>query len=166
MQEVYIVSAVRTPIGAFQGALSSLAATQLGSIAIKASLESAGITGDQVEEVIFGNVLQAGEGQSPARQAALNAGVSKSTPCTTVNKVCASGMKALSIGTQSIMLGDNDVVVTGGMESMSNVPYYMPRGTVPQSLLLFYSHRKQRPTLSILSALNSELFQAQFALHS
>lgn len=115
-------------MGSFRGSLKSLQATQLGSIAIRACLESAGITGDQVDEVIFGNVLQAGEGQAPARQAALNAGISKSTPCTTVNKVCASGMKALSMGTQSIMLGDNEVVVTGGMESMTNVPFYQRRG--------------------------------------
>ena len=125
---MYIVSAVRTPIGAFQGALSSLPATKLGSIAIRASLEQAQITGDQVDEVIIGNVLQAGVGQAPARQASINGGITKSASCTTVNKVCASGMKALVMGTQSIMLGDNDVVVTGGMESMSNVPYYMSRG--------------------------------------
>lgn len=130
-KEVYIVSAKRTPIGSFQGSLSSLHATQLGSIVIRACMEGAGLVDNQVDEVIFGNVLQAGVGQSPARQAALNAGISKSVPCTTVNKVCASGMKALMMGTQSIMLGDNEVVVTGGMESMSNVPFYMARGQTP-----------------------------------
>ncbi|KAH9389904.1 Acetyl-CoA acetyltransferase, mitochondrial [Tyrophagus putrescentiae] len=130
-QEVFIVAAKRTPIGAFQGKLASLQATQLGSIAIRACLEQAGISGEHVDEVIFGNVLSAGEGQTPARQAALNAGISKTTPCTTINKVCASGMKALAWGTQTIIAGDNDVVVTGGMESMSNVPYYQTRGATP-----------------------------------
>lgn len=125
---MFIVAAKRTPIGAFQGKLASLQATQLGSIAIRACLEQAGISGEHVDEVIFGNVLSAGEGQTPARQAALNAGISKTVPCTTINKVCASGMKALAWATQTIIAGDNDVVVAGGMESMSNVPYYQTRG--------------------------------------
>ncbi|KAI1294575.1 Acetyl-CoA acetyltransferase A, mitochondrial [Halotydeus destructor] len=128
---VYIVSVARTPIGSFQGALKSLSATQLGAIAIKGAVERAGIPADGVQEVFMGNVLQAGEGQAPARQAALNAGLSHSTPCTTVHKVCASGTKAIIFAAQSILLGDNDVVVAGGMESMSNAPYYLARGETP-----------------------------------
>ena len=130
-QEVFIVSVARTPIGSFRGSLSSLTATQLGSIAIKAALERAGIKGTDVDEVYFGNVLQAGGGQAPARQAALNAGISVDTPCTTVNKVCASGMKAIMLSAQTIQLGDTDVMVAGGMESMSNTPYYQTRGETP-----------------------------------
>lgn len=122
------MSAKRTPMGSFQGSLSSLKATDLGGCAIRAALEDAKIAGNSVDEVFFGNVLQASVGQAPARQAALKGGVTLSSPCTTVNKVCASGMKALIFGTQSIMLGDCDVVVSGGMESMSNVPYYLHRG--------------------------------------
>lgn len=130
-REVYIVAAKRTPLGSFQGSLSSLPATELGALAIRACLDQISLPQLEVDEVFFGNVLQAGVGQAPARQAALKAGISKSTPCTTINKVCASGMKALAFGAQSIMLGDNDVVITGGMESMSNVPYYLSRGTTP-----------------------------------
>ncbi|OTF74475.1 acetyl-CoA acetyltransferase, mitochondrial-like protein, partial [Euroglyphus maynei] len=129
--EVYIVAAKRTPLGSFQGSLSSVPATQLGSIAVRACLEDIGLSGNDVDEVIMGNVLQANVGQAPARQASLGAGITQSAPCTTVNKVCASGMKALIFGTQSIMLGENDVVITGGMESMSNVPYYLSRGNTP-----------------------------------
>ena len=127
MKKVYIVSAVRTPIGSFGGVLSGLSATQLGSIAIKGALEKAGVSGDDIDEVFFGNVVQANNGQAPARQAALNGGVTKFAPATTVNKVCASGMKAIAFGAQSIQLGLNDLVVTGGMESMSTIPYYVPK---------------------------------------
>ncbi|MBC7553364.1 MAG: acetyl-CoA C-acyltransferase [Taibaiella sp.] len=124
MKEVYIVSAVRTPLGSWGGSLKDFSATKLGSIAIKGALEKAGVSADEVNEVIMGSVLQANLGQAPARQASRFAGVPDSVPCTTVNKVCASGMKAVMQGAQSIMLGDNDVVVAGGMESMSNVPFY------------------------------------------
>ncbi len=126
-KEVYIVSAVRTPIGSFLGGLSDLSATKLGSLVIKAAVEKAGIQVDDVNEVFMGNVLSAGLGQAPARQAALFAGLPNSVPCTTVNKVCASGMKTVMFGTQSIIAGDNDVVVCGGMESMSNVPFYVEK---------------------------------------
>lgn len=128
MNDVFIVSMARTPVGAFNGALSSLTAVQLGSIVIKEAINRAGINSDQVDEVFMGNVLQANNGQAPARQAALAAGVDQKTPCTTINKVCASGMKALMFATQSIRLGDADVVVAGGMESMTNAPYYIPKG--------------------------------------
>jgi len=124
MKEVYIVSAVRTPIGAWGGALKDFSATKLGSIAIKAAIERAGINVNEVNEVLMGCVLQANLGQAPARQAARFAGVPDNVPCTTVNKVCASGMKAIMQGAQAILLGDADVVVAGGMESMSNVPFY------------------------------------------
>lgn len=123
-KEVYIVSAVRTPMGSFGGALSSVPAPQLGATAIKGALNKAGISADQVDEVFMGNVLQANLGQAPARQAAIFAGITNDVPCTTVNKVCASGMKAISLGVQSILSGDNDVVVAGGMENMSMVPHY------------------------------------------
>jgi acetyl-CoA C-acetyltransferase len=123
-KEVYIVSAVRTPMGSFGGALSTVPATQLGATAIKGALNKAGVTADQVEEVFMGNVLQANLGQAPARQAAIFAGITNDVPCTTVNKVCASGMKAISLGVQSILSGDNDVVIAGGMENMSMVPHY------------------------------------------
>ncbi|HMQ62955.1 MAG TPA: beta-ketoacyl synthase N-terminal-like domain-containing protein, partial [Flavilitoribacter sp.] len=126
MKEVYIVSAVRTPIGSFGGVLSGLSATQLGSEAIKAALERAGVEAGLVEEVFMGNVCSANLGQAPARQAALGAGLGTNVPCTTVNKVCASGAKSIMFGAQSIMLGQNDIVVAGGMESMSNIPYYLP----------------------------------------
>ncbi|GAA0894564.1 acetyl-CoA C-acyltransferase [Fulvivirga kasyanovii] len=126
MKDVYIVSAVRTPIGSFGGSLSSLTAVQLGSAAIKGALSKAGVDAKEVNEVYFGNVVSAGLGQAPARQAAVGAGIGYNVPCTTVNKVCSSGMKAVMLGAQSIMLGQNDVVMTGGMESMSNTPYYLP----------------------------------------
>lgn len=125
MQEVYILSAVRTPIGKFGGVLSSFSATQLGAKAIAAAIEKAGIKNNEVDEVFMGAVLQANMGQAPARQAAILAGLSHNTICTTVNKVCASGMKAISMGVQSILLGDADTIVAGGMESMSNVPFYL-----------------------------------------
>jgi acetyl-CoA C-acetyltransferase len=122
---VYIVSAVRTPIGAFLGGLSSVPATQLGATAIKGALEKASLDPSLVNEVFMGNVLQAGVGQDPARQAALAAGLPNSVPCTTVNKVCASGMKAIMLGAQSILAGDNHIVVAGGMENMSQTPHYI-----------------------------------------
>jgi acetyl-CoA C-acetyltransferase len=124
--EVFICSAVRTPIGAFQGSLAEVAATRLGATAVKAALERAGVAADQVGEVYMGNVLTAGEGQAPARQAALYAGLPTDVPCTTVGKVCGSGLMSVMLGAKSILLGDADVVVAGGMESMSNVPYYLP----------------------------------------
>lgn len=123
--KVVIVSAVRTPIGSFLGSLSSLSATQLGSIAIKGALDKINLDANQVQEVYMGQVVQAGAGQAPARQAALGAGLPKSVSCTTVNKVCASGMKAIMMGAQSIALGDADIIVAGGMESMSNIPHYV-----------------------------------------
>jgi acetyl-CoA C-acetyltransferase len=127
MKEVYIVSAVRTPIGSFGGSLSSLTAVQLGAIAVKGALQKAGIDASQVQEVFIGNVIAAGLGQAPATQIAAAAGLGFTIPCTLVNKVCASGMKAVMLGAQSIMLGHNDVVVAGGTESMSNIPYYLPK---------------------------------------
>lgn len=127
MNEVYIVSAARTPIGSFGGKLAGFSATQLGSIAIKGALEKAGLDAKHVQEVFMGNVISAGLGQAPARQAAMGAGLSNEVPCTTINKVCASGMKAAMFAAQSIMIGAQDVIVAGGMESMSNVPYYIPK---------------------------------------
>ncbi len=123
-KEVYIVSAARTPIGSFGGSLSTVPATKLGAAAIKGALDKAGIDPNTVNEVFMGNVLQANLGQAPARQAAIFAGITNDVPCTTINKVCASGMKALSLAAQSILCGDNDVVVAGGMENMSLVPHY------------------------------------------
>ena len=123
--KVVIVSAVRTPIGSFMGSLSSLTATQLGSAAIKGALKKINLDPSLVQEVFMGNVVQAGVGQAPARQAALGAGLSDTVPCTTINKVCASGMKAVMQAAQTIALGDADVVVAGGMESMSNIPHYV-----------------------------------------
>lgn len=124
-KEVFIVSAVRTPIGAFMGGLSTIPATQLGAIAIKGALERSGLKAEQIDEVFMGNVLQAGVGQAPARQAALGAGLPQEVVCTTVNKVCASGMKAIMLGAQTILAGDNEIVVAGGMESMSQTPHYI-----------------------------------------
>lgn len=124
-KEVYIISAVRTPIGSFMGGLSTLSATKLGAAAIKGALEKSSIDGNLIDEVFMGNVLQAGVGQAPARQAALAAGLGQNVPCTTVNKVCASGMKAIMFGAQSILCGDNHIVVAGGMESMSQTPHYL-----------------------------------------
>ncbi len=124
MKEVYIISAVRTPIGSFGGTLKGLSATQLGAAAIKAALQKAGIKPEQVQDVLMGSVIQANLGQAPARQAAKFAGLPNEVNCTTVNKVCASGMKAIAQAAQSILLGDADIVVAGGMESMSNAPFY------------------------------------------
>ena len=125
MQEVYILSAKRTPIGKFGGALASFSATQLGALAIEAAIKEAGLENSAVDEVIMGAVLQANMGQAPARQAAILAGLSPETICTTVNKVCSSGMKAISMGVQSILMGDAETIVAGGMESMSNTPFYI-----------------------------------------
>jgi len=124
MKEVYIVSAVRTPMGSFGGSLASVSATKLGAVAIKGALDRISLNPNEVQEVLMGSVIQANLGQAPARQAAKFAGLSDGVQCTTINKVCASGMKAVMQGAQSIMLGDADVVVAGGMESMSNVPFY------------------------------------------
>lgn len=124
---VYIVSAVRTPLGSFGGVLSSFSAVQLGALAIKGALDKAGVSASEVGEVFMGNVVSSNLGQAPARQAALAAGIPDTVPCTTVNKVCASGTKATMFGAQAILLGHADVVVTGGMESMSNIPYYIPK---------------------------------------
>ena len=130
MKEVYIISAVRTPIGSFGGSLKGFTATQLGAIAIKGALEKAGLkpdasAGSAVNDVLMGSVIQANLGQAPARQAAKFAGLPNEVNCTTINKVCASGMKAIAQAAQSILLGDADIVVAGGMESMSNVPFYV-----------------------------------------
>lgn len=131
LKDVVIVSAVRTPVGSFLGSLAQVPAPKLGSVAIQAAIESAGIPKDAVNEVYMGNVLQGMEGQAPCRQATLGAGLPNTTPTTTVNKVCASGMKSVMMAAQSIMCGHQDVMVAGGMESMSNAPYYMKRGTTP-----------------------------------
>jgi acetyl-CoA C-acetyltransferase len=124
MKEVFIVSAVRTPIGSFMGSLSTVPATKLGSVAVKGALDKIGLDPKSVQEIYMGNVLQAGEGQAPARQVALGAGLSIETPSTTVNKVCASGMKAVTMAAQAIKAGDAEVIVAGGMENMSSVPHY------------------------------------------
>lgn len=124
-KEVYIIAAVRTPMGGFMGGLSSVSATQLGATAIKGALDKSGMDASLVDEVFMGNVLQAGVGQAPARQAALGAGLGQNVPCTTVNKVCASGMKAIMLGAQTILAGDNHIVVAGGMENMSQTPHYV-----------------------------------------
>ncbi|MGB4847897.1 MAG: acetyl-CoA C-acyltransferase [Saprospiraceae bacterium] len=126
MKDVYIVAAVRTPIGSFGGSLSSLSATALGARAIAGAIAAAKISPDQVQEVLMGNVVSANLGQAPARQASLGAGVPYNVPCTTINKVCASGMKAIVFGAQSIALGQADIIVAGGMESMTNAPFYVP----------------------------------------
>ncbi|KAJ3091763.1 erg10, acetyl-CoA C-acetyltransferase [Quaeritorhiza haematococci] len=126
-EDVYIAAAVRTPIGGFGGSLASFTAPQLGSIAIKAALEKSKILPEAIDEVFFGCVLSANLGQNPARQAAIKAGLPNSVPCTTVNKVCASGMKATALGVQAILSGTADVVVAGGMDSMSNTPYYLTK---------------------------------------
>jgi acetyl-CoA C-acetyltransferase len=127
MKEVYILSAVRTPIGSFGGSLKDFSASQLGAIAIKGALEKAGVNAKDVDDVLMGCVIQANVGQAPARQAAKFAGLPDEVNCTTINKVCASGMKAISQAAQSIMLGDADIVIAGGMESMSNVPFYLDK---------------------------------------
>lgn len=127
MRDVVIVSAKRTPMGAFGGSLSSFSAPELGASAILEAVKSGGIKPDDVQEVVMGNVLSAGIGQAPARQAAMKAGLHQRTPATTVNKVCASGMKSIMIAADQIRLGEADIIVAGGMESMSNVPYYLPK---------------------------------------
>lgn len=127
MREVYIVSAVRTPIGSFGGGLASVPASRLGAKAIEGALERASVAPSEVEEVFMGNVLQADQGQAPARQAAIYSGIGDKVPSTTINKVCSSGMKSVSLGAQSIMTGDNELVVCGGMENMSQTPYYLDK---------------------------------------
>ncbi len=134
MKEVVIVSAVRTPMGSFGGGLSSLSATQLGAAAIKGALEKINIDKNLVDEIFMGNVLQANLGQAPARQAAIFAGISNDIPCTTINKVCSSGMKSIMLASQTIISGDNEIVIAGGMESMSNVPHYFTKGRTGQKL--------------------------------
>ncbi|GAU87993.1 hypothetical protein RvY_00769 [Ramazzottius varieornatus] len=128
---VFIVSAARTPVGSFRGGLASIPATKLGALVIQEALKRAGVSGDIVDEVYLGNVCQAGEGQAPSTQAAILAGLPSSTPCTTINKVCASGMKSIMMAAQNIMTGNATVMIAGGMESMSNVPYYLTRGELP-----------------------------------
>lgn len=125
--KVCIISAVRTPIGSFGGKLSEFTAVQLGSLAVKGAIEKARVPAATVQEVFMGNVISANLGQAPARQVAISAGIGDHVPCTTINKVCASGMKSAMLGAQSIMLGLNDIVVAGGMESMTNIPYYLPK---------------------------------------
>ena len=127
MKDVVVVSAVRTPMGSFGGALSSVSAPKLGAAAIKGALSKINLDPSLVQEVIMGNVLQANTGQAPARQAAIEAGLTTDVPCTTINKVCASGMKAIMMAAQSIKAGENDIVIAGGMENMSSVPYYMDK---------------------------------------
>ena len=134
MREVVIVSAVRTPMGSFGGCLSSVSATKLGAAAIKGAIAKAGIKANVVNEVYMGNVLQASLGQAPARQAAMFAGLPQDVPCTTINKVCSSGMKSIMLAAQSIMCGDNEVVIAGGMENMSSVPHYFDKGRTGQKL--------------------------------
>jgi len=133
-KEVVIVSAVRTPLGSFGGSLSTVPATKLGATAIKGALDKIDLSPEAIEEVFFGNVIQANLGQAPARQASIYAGIPNTVPCTTVNKVCSSGMKAMMIGVQSIIAGDNDIVMTGGMENMSQIPHYFDKGRVGQKL--------------------------------
>lgn len=132
MKNVYIVAAVRTPLGSFGGQFAGVSATKLGAAAIKGALEKGGVSPDQVDEVYMGNVLSANLGQAPARQAAIFAGIPNTVPCTTVNKVCSSGAKAIMFAAQAIMLGDKDVVLAGGMENMSQTPYYMPKARYGQ----------------------------------
>ena len=134
MKEVVIVSAVRTPMGSFGGSLSGFSATQLGGFAIKGAIEKVNLDPSLINEVFFGNVLQANLGQAPARQCSIYAGIKNDVPATTVNKVCASGMKAIMLGAQSIKCGDNDIVVVGGTESMSNVPHYVEKVRTGQKL--------------------------------
>ena len=126
MKETVIISAVRTPIGKFQGALKSMSAPQLGALVVKAAVERAGLTPQQIDEVIMGNVVSAGLGQNPARQAALRGGLLPDVAAMTINKVCGSGLKAVALAAQAVQVGDSDIVVAGGMESMSNAPYLLP----------------------------------------
>ena len=134
MKEVVIVSAVRTPIGSFGGSLATVSATQLGAIAIKGAIKKSKMDKNIVDEVFMGNVLQANLGQAPARQAAIFAGLSEVIPCTTINKVCSSGMKSIMLAAQSIKCGDNNVVIAGGMENMSNIPHYFAKGRTGKKL--------------------------------
>ena len=134
MKEVVIVSAVRTPMGSFGGSLSGFSATQLGGFAIKGAIDKVNLDPSLINEVFFGNVLQANLGQAPARQCSIYAGIKNDVPATTINKVCASGMKAIMLGAQSIKCGDNDIVVVGGTESMSNVPHYLEKVRTGQKL--------------------------------
>ncbi len=134
MKEVVIVSAVRTPMGSFGGVLSTVSATKLGASAIKGALDKIKLDKNSIDEVFMGNVLQANLGQAPARQAAIFAGLSENIPCTTINKVCSSGMKSIMLAAQTIMCGDNDVVIAGGMENMSSVPHYFAKGRTGQKL--------------------------------
>ncbi len=127
MEDVFIISIARTPIGSLGGTISSISAIQLGSISVKAAMERAKISPEQIEELYIGNVLSANLGQAPAQQVSIAAGIPTNVPCTTVNKVCASGMKSIMLAAESIMLGINDIVIAGGMESMSNAPYYMTK---------------------------------------
>ncbi|XP_022828062.1 acetyl-CoA acetyltransferase, mitochondrial-like [Spodoptera litura] len=131
LNDVVIASAVRTPMGSFRGSLASLSASELGAVAVKAAVERAGVPNEEIKEVYMGNVCSASMGQAPARQAVIFAGLPKSTICTTVNKVCASGMKSIMLATQGLQIGSQDVILAGGMESMSNVPYYLKRGETP-----------------------------------
>ncbi len=126
MKDVVIISAIRTPIGKFQGALKSMSATQLGALVVKAAVERAGLPPELIDEVIMGNVVQAGLGQNPARQAALRGGLLPDVAAMTINKVCGSGLKAVGLSAQGIQTGDSEIVVAGGMESMSNAPYLLP----------------------------------------
>ncbi|XP_028157143.1 acetyl-CoA acetyltransferase, mitochondrial [Ostrinia furnacalis] len=128
LNDVVIASAVRTPIGSFRGSLATMSASELGAVAVKAAVERAGIPKEEIKEVYIGNVCSASMGQAPARQAVIFAGLPKSTVCTTVNKVCASGMKSVMLAAQGLQTGDQDVILAGGMESMSNVPFYLKRG--------------------------------------
>ena len=134
MKEVVIISAARTPMGSFGGSLSSVSATQLGAAAIKGALNKGNVKPEMVDEVFMGNVLQANLGQAPARQAAIFAGLSEVIPCTTINKVCSSGMKSIMLAAQSIKCGDNNVVIAGGMENMSNIPHYFAKGRTGKRL--------------------------------
>jgi len=134
MKEVVIVSAVRTPIGSFSGKLAKLSATKLGSFAIKGAIDKINLDKKLVDEVYMGNVMQANLGQAPARQAAIFAGLSNNVPCTTINKVCSSGMKSIMLASQSIRCGDNEIVIAGGMENMSQVPHYFTKGRNGQKL--------------------------------
>lgn len=134
MKEVVIVSAVRTPMGSFGGVLSTVSATKLGASAIKGALDKIKLDKNSIDEVFMGNVLQANLGQAPARQAAMFAGLSENIPCTTINKVCSSGMKSIMLAAQTIMCGDNNVVIAGGMENMSSVPHYFAKGRTGQKL--------------------------------
>src|SRR5215470_7196761 len=126
MREVVIISGVRTPIGKFQGGLKPCTATQLGALVVKAAVEQAGLSADQVDEVIMGNVVSAGLGQNPARQAALRGGLLPDAAAMTINKVCGAGLKAVGLAAQGIQTGDSEIVVAGGMESMTNAPYLLP----------------------------------------